>query len=72
MSEALELVVESAWLQLAELAPPTARTLYLTPDAKITRFMRPGSVEIGTFTRAIHLADFRNEVFGVYDLMRGR
>jgi hypothetical protein len=51
MSEALELVVESAWLQLAELAPPTARTLYLTPFAEITRFMRPGSIEIGTFTR---------------------
>lgn len=73
-TEALELEVERAWVALANLYG--LRTLYLTS----TNRLRWGWVadrahevtEVGTYTRAVPLQDFREDVFFAYEQSTGR
>ena len=71
MIEALEMRIEDAWCWLAGYDQPT--TLYLTPRWRIWGFSNDllrdkpnGSVEIGTYTKTILLADFRADVFAAF------
>lgn len=77
MSEALELRIEHAWIELCGYAKSSTKvTLYLTPRAAIwgfggdrNRCMPKDCRVVGTYTKAITLADFRSDVFHVYDEM---
>ena len=69
--EAFELEIERVWVLLIEMRRPV--TLRITDEAKIIG-IRPSDpkfagVEIGTFSRGISLADFREEAFFVFDEM---
>jgi hypothetical protein len=70
VSEALEIAIEREWLTLST----TPRQLYLTPTGRVVNAMqasRCAKVEfLGRFQRGIGLADFREEVFHVWDGMR--
>lgn len=71
---ALEWEIEQAWLSLTRAY--RVRTIYLTSGNKLlwgTRGVEAShhSIEVGTFTNSISLADFRYEVFGVFDQRRG-
>lgn len=71
-AEALELEIERAWIALADR--PAPRTCWLMPDHRIV--FGNGTPyqgrEIGTYTRTVLLADFRADVFHVYECQRGR
>lgn len=72
MTEALELAIERAWCAIDDQLGK--RLFYLTPTHEIATCKNElcvprGGIIIGWFTRAIHLADFRAEVFGVFEQM---
>lgn len=75
MSEALELEIEEAWLSLCKAYRP--RTIYLTSGNRLLYGIRAQeashyAIEVGTFTRTIALADFRSDVFFVFDQRQGK
>jgi hypothetical protein len=67
MSEALELSIEGAWLELARMGSGQRRTIYMTACRGLvwpTHYKRGlGLIEIGTYTRDVTLADLRADVF---------
>lgn len=70
--EALELELERAWCDL-KIWPAV---LYLTPAGEIVSAKRGESIlgaeEIGRYTKAVKLADFRGDVFHVFEAMTRR
>ena len=65
--------IERAWIALTESSRSVSRTYYLTWDAKIIRKQgHPSdSEEIGSYTPAIGLDEFRKDVYFVWDYMHG-
>lgn len=59
---ALEVEIEMAWCDLTRLPPACRRTLWLSPEWLVGS-RRAGSVEVGTYTRAVTLAELREDVF---------
>lgn len=71
----LEIQIEMAWLQLCARRGGKPVTLYLTYRDNIVGFM-PSAIncacdEIGTYSSAIELADFRADVFWTKGQRRG-
>lgn len=70
--EALEVEIELVWCSLS--AWPAS--LWLTPSGRILRTHEGntvlGAVEIGRYTKAVLLADFRGDVFHVYEAITRR
>jgi hypothetical protein len=75
-TDSLNLEIERAWLELLEMSPRGKRTIFLTSCRRlVSGFIAQNSLttrEVGTYTRAISLEDFRADVFHVYGLVRGR
>lgn len=74
MTEALELEIERVWRDIAAGRARRKYELHLTPrgrivDARIHVVARC-SIEIGTYTREVKLADFREDVFHVFEQQR--
>lgn len=67
----LELQVERIWLQLQGLRRGTMRIVALSPRTGQLQLARPRSDElpgeIGTYTRAVDLAQLRADVFHVFE-----
>ncbi|GAB3388207.1 hypothetical protein [Lysobacter fragariae] len=77
MSEALELQIEEAWVALTKMPPMRKRTLCLTRGRSIVWDRQSLDrhrhvVEIGTYTREVTLADFRDDVFYASEQMRDK
>lgn len=76
MSEALELQIEEAWVQLTKMPAKRRRTLYLTSGRRIVYQavdMRTKRLEeIGTYTRTVTLAVLREDVFWASEQMQGQ
>jgi hypothetical protein len=71
MTDALELEIESAYHRLTDCR----RIIYLTRSGRLVwgrraQEMSGDLLEIGTFTHAIDLQSFRDEVFFVFDRRR--
>lgn len=69
--EALEIEIERAWCELSKWPA----TLHLTRSGRIVppgRNTSTGSEEIGRYTKAVSLADFRGDVFHVFEAMTRR
>ena len=71
----LEVEIETEWLSLCRAPKP--RNYFLTSGNKLVHGQRAKeashySIEIGWFTRTITLADFRSEVFFVFDQRQGK
>lgn len=64
----IEAQIEAAWLALLEHGG--RRRFVLTSCGKLRWGREEPGTEIGTFTPAISLADFRAEVFHVYGELR--
>lgn len=69
---AFEVEIETFWCQhIDRLLPGKTLTVWLTPNWALTRSSwRKGSVAVGTYTRSIGLAAFREDCFWMLD--RGR
>lgn len=74
MSEALEIRIEEAWMQLIRMAPSRSRCVYLTKSRLLIWGERATRqihlIEVGTYNREITLVDFREDVFFANDKMR--
>lgn len=82
-AETLEVMIETAWLQLARLHRDDTRTVFLSRYSNgVVRISGTGRAvnsdarahrcEVGTYTRAATLQQFREDVFFVFDQMQGR
>lgn len=82
-AESLELMIEGAWLKLERLSREEARTVYLAryqngawTISGACRSTRPATAvercEVGTYSGAATLQQFREDVFFVFDQMQGR
>lgn len=71
-AKALSIRLEDAWLALDGLRGGVKRTLHLTRTHHISALGDRASVEIGTFTRAVSLVDFREAVFAAFEELKGR
>lgn len=69
MIDALELEVERAYVALSNAYRP--RTMFLT-RAGLPWRPADGLVEVGTYTKAVPLADFREDVFFAFEQSKGR
>lgn len=73
-ADLLGLEVERCWLALIEMSPKGQRTIFLTSCKRlISGFIAQHSmtnVEVGTYTRAISLAEFREDVEYAYEQLR--
>lgn len=75
--EALELEVERAWVSLSNLYGKKNRTFFLTESGRllsgwVTQRTSSDLIEVGTYTRAVPLADFRADVFFAFEQTKGR
>lgn len=72
--EALELEIERAWVALCDCGRAQGWTIYLSPTGRLFRGSRSNytltAVEVGTYNKAVHLEDFREDVFHVYEQIR--
>ena len=70
--DALELELELGWCSLSSWPA----SLWLTPSGRILRAHESESVlgaeQIGRYTKAVLLADFRGDVFHIYEAMTRR
>lgn len=70
--EALEMELERCWCGLTKWPS----TVYLTPSGRLvpTRegVSNLGAEEVGRYTKAVTLADFRGDVFHVFEAMTRR
>lgn len=70
--EALEIELEAVWCSLSSWPA----SLWLTPSGRILRAHESepvlGAVEIGRYTKAVLLADFRGDVFHIFEAMTRR
>ncbi|MFC3816546.1 hypothetical protein [Lysobacter sp. GCM10012299] len=74
MSEALELEIEAAWVELTRMRAGRQRTLYLTPRRHVEwrpkKLESPNCIEIGTYSNGATLADLRDDVFWTHEQRR--
>ena len=64
----MEVQIEDIWGEVTESA--RRRRVYLAPDGHLCTGSGLG-IEVGTYTRKVSLADFREDVYFVYSKLRG-
>lgn len=70
-AQTLDLSIQRAWEYMTRMVGGRRVRIFVTPDGFVKiqgqQVIPHTAVEVGTFTKAIGLCDFRSEVFDVYD-----